>query len=156
MTSRKRNHVATTTAAAVTTEKNDYLGCFLYASNNDVFNAVQLSYSQSSLDDTFNQPTSSSSSLGAAVGEEVAKKKKKYYHRISPTATSLSENDVGQEQNANVVVDEVSTTATVVATTNSKSIVFFSAQNEIFSIGMKLYVGIRAEKLKCKKDFLHV
>jgi hypothetical protein len=100
--------VATTTAAAVTTEKNDYLGCFLYASNN----AVQVSYSQSSLHDTFNQPTSSSSSLGAAVGEEVAKKtKKKYYHRISPTAM----NDVWTEQNANVVVDEVSTTATVAA-----------------------------------------
>jgi hypothetical protein len=42
-------------------------------------------------------------------------------------------------------------------TTNSKSIsiVFFSARNEIFSIGMKLYVGIRPEKLKCQKDFLH-
>jgi hypothetical protein len=45
------------------------------------------------------------------VGEEVAKKK--YYHRISPTSMSLSENDVGMDQNANVVMDEVSTTATV-------------------------------------------
>ena len=41
-------------------------------------------------------------------------------------------------------------------TTNSKSIVFFSAQNEIFSIDTELYVGIRAEKLKCQKDFLRV
>jgi hypothetical protein len=41
--------------------------------------------------------------------------------------------------------------------TNSKSIIFFRAQNEIFSIDTELYVGTyynRAEKLKCQKDFL--
>jgi hypothetical protein len=45
------------------------------------------------------------------------------------------------------------------STTNSKSIVFFSAQIEIFSTDTELYVGTiynRAEKLKCQKDFLHV
>jgi hypothetical protein len=41
-------------------------------------------------------------------------------------------------------------------TTNSKSIVFFSAQNEIFSIDRELYVGISEEKLKCQKDFLQL
>jgi hypothetical protein len=51
---------------------------------------------------------------------------------------------------------QIKSTKEYVPTTNSKSIVFFSAQNEIFSIDMDLYVGIRAEKLKCQKVFLHV
>lgn len=51
---------------------------------------------------------SSSSSLVVLGEEGIAKTKKKYYHRMSP------KNDVGQEQNANLL-DEASITTAVVA-----------------------------------------
>ena len=63
--SRKRNHAAAVVVAAVTTEKNDYRGCFLYTNNNDDENMglpVQL-YPKSTLDnDTLSEPMPSTSS----------------------------------------------------------------------------------------------